>query len=368
MMRIGLVCFVLFFGIFQCCQDAHAHSIKTAMDHASASTQSTVQKFRAWLKRTTEQVNTYKFTSAVGDKAGMTTIVLSSLGSLLSGNMLMDLSQCLPKINANFNFQFGLPSIWGRTALGCSPNGALKFQQDYFMSYGSVGGQTLGGQAGGYGKTLIGDSSSGNVQSGVRSVQEKRTKDVSLQAALTDFDAQKMMKDLTAGSVDASNLAVFKKNQDATTWIENLSGLFLAHADAVNTVIAGAPALTNDTELMSFEATQNMSAYLDEHIHPVDARQFYAGLFKANPQYFVDHPEDIAMAPEMLIGDPAFIDQHPRVKIALQKLILDHPEERQNFAKAWVQFPQMHPIYAEIVPVESKTNKVKTAEKNRVIQ
>ena len=91
----------------------------------------TLQKVNEHIEERRQRKNQEKLEKALKDDA-FTTRTLATIGSILTGNVVADLSNCLPRLGAGIDFQF--PKLGGATTLSCAEPGKLGLRQDYFYS------------------------------------------------------------------------------------------------------------------------------------------------------------------------------------------------------------------------------------------
>ncbi|MHA1539532.1 MAG: hypothetical protein ACTSXQ_03560 [Alphaproteobacteria bacterium] len=357
------------------------------------------------------------------------TIGLSTLGSLLTGNVVADLGSCIPDFGAwsdRFNYRTNIeaPKFGGTTKIMCSEAGKVDLIQSYFYTPTNIQTDyTEPGKSGSFGTDTKGSSGNGtnsldmkfwqndqglndlfegfpqvaslgdDWQIGNIVLAEMIKKDdeeestggndfgVKIKVTLREMRARKTLREAIYSLARAmrdiefitstsglTQKAINKTKADAESWLENLQAKSLADGALLNAIKESTTLMLSFAEASTSKEMEKTSLFANENNEPVDRETFFAELFESDPTFFIDQPQLLAEIPEVFIKHPTFLDGHPVAKDRLARLLEKHPALQGRFAQAWLDFPYLHNLYAEIVPIEEKRGRYKNIAKRRATE
>lgn len=313
-----------------------------------------IRELRMSLKKLNEQIEGYKeernarrLERALKDDKWKT-VLLSTAGSILSGNINADLSNCLPQLDGNINFQF--PRFSGSTVINCSETGKLQMTQNYFYSLGSVSGSAFGKRIGEFGPQGSG-SHENMIANLTKSRQKKKDEtskdalriaqelgeDISNGADVRDMEGRRKESEYATSLTGQNNVLLIEKLSGIQKWGRYTAPLFTAKAGSVST-----------------KEVTKAPLYLNSEGQVIDKKTFFAGFFKENPSFFEKNPDLFAHAPELIAQNPHILAQHPDRIEKLAKYLENKPKLQVQVARAWLPYPQLHMLYTEVVPKPNK--------------
>ncbi len=377
----------------------------------------TIKATATKIKETNKQIH-----GAIEDRKGLQR-VLATVGSIASGNAMVDLANCLPRININGNLNINFDKLLsGNTTLYCSEPGKLRLQQNYFYNAGCVNGSATatvdgkglnesgGGCAGSGSGTL--DTPIGK-QSGMfyGPLTELDRKSIAHLRSLPDDPKMQMASCENCGeqslwihqvanfglarrSVEEYQDALRKERAkalaDSNRELYGASGEIAANAthalkstaDIVDS-LEETNALTNlqynlvltesianttlaqkqiaDSHLLRFEAMQYINneapLFIASNLQPVTAAEYLQKIYAHDPRLFIEFPDLLIESPYILVHNPNILDNEPIAKKKMAIYLDDYPEKKIMLAEAWRNAPELHTLFAEIVPPETPEKK-----------
>ena len=300
-----------------------------------------------------------------------------TLGSIASGNFFVDLASCLPKINLNGQLNLNLNAMFGgSTQLACSADGQLKLRQNYFYNVGTPVGSLGGG--GGYNQTLVGSDASKttSTNSSNSPASAQINKDAGQQLiAQTAGEMQRNQKtSLKATTLTSVSTAIAKTGEvklavkAATGAMDSLSkasencDTVIACLDVQNKLIATSLGVqvqmveleADKAEAAGYQALAESGVYaINDKFQEVAMSDYLYALFKERPNFFYTHPDLFVETPKILAENPHLLDKRPEVKKYMMAYLQDYPEKKMALAQAWRAEPQVHKLYAELVPAQT---------------
>ncbi|MHA1539531.1 MAG: hypothetical protein ACTSXQ_03555 [Alphaproteobacteria bacterium] len=312
------------------------------------------------------------------------TIVLGTLGSMATGNFMLDPSGCLPKIklpsgrvNVDFSSVFG-----GSTTIQCSKPGSLDIQQKYYYNMGNIdaawqsgkiGNKSWGGKSGSTGVNLSGGGSntihiggkakevdppstgvqvkSGRTEAIRREIRKYISKTLSKipdkRKAMKNFitelapRCQSIMDDVGTGKIDDNVL--FRETYKLNC-IYPEQNYYTRTSTEIQMDVA---------EIYLTRMMENDVAFVDVAFNTIPEPLYFAEVYRQKPEVFEQYPDLYLEAPQILAENPHLLDNKPEVKKKLANFLRHYPEKQYALADAWVDQPALHALYAELVPPET---------------